>query len=512
MNAFEASAPRRILVSTAERFSLRGMLGIVALVWDDEFNLVMNHSYRGLGWAQLQWMSTTTLLSHWIPVTWITFGLDYVIWEMNAAGYHLSNLLLHAANAWLFLLVARRLFRLAAPATAEIAVLSGAMAASLFFSVHPLRVESVAWITERRDVLSGCFFLASVLAYLRAQDRQYAPGRRWLAISIGCFQLGVLSKSIVVTLPVVLLILDVYPLRRLESSPARWFTRESRRVFFEKLPFVPLTVIGSVVATSIIGRAHEFTPLSLVERLTLALHSFWFYVWKTAVPLGLSPLYELPDSIDPRQPRFAVAGLAVLALTVLATLLARRWPAMLVAWLTYLVIVGPVSGIKHTGIQIAADRYTYLSCLPWAVLVGGGVTAIVQARLVGALSKHAFRRVSIALGSWLLALALITAQQTQFWRDSETLWRRALIVEPRCFACHHNIGSALLHRGMNAAAIEHFERAIAIRPPAPLARGGLVFAHAASGAPDEARRQLEILRRSDRQLAHDLSGLLVMEW
>jgi protein O-mannosyl-transferase len=530
MNAFETSAPRRILVSSAERSSLRGMLGIVALlavivplaalspalwngfVWDDEFNLVTNRSYRGLGWAQLQWMSRTTLLSHWIPVTWVTFGLDYVMWQMNAAGYHLSNLLLHAANAWLFLLVARRLVRLAAPATAAIAVLSGATAASLFFSVHPLRVESVAWITERRDVLSGFFFLASVLAYLRGQDRQHVRGRRWLAISIACFQLGVLSKSIVVTLPLVLLILDVYPLRRVEWSSARWFTRDSRHVFLEKLPFVPLTVIGSVVATSIIGRANEFTPLSLVERLTLAVHSFWFYVWKTAVPVGLSPLYELPDNIDPRQPRFAAAALAVLGLTVLAALLARRWPAMFSAWLTYLVIVGPVSGITHTGIQIAADRYTYLSCLPWALLVGGGVTAIVQAHLVGALPTHAFRRISIALGSWLLALALITSHQTLFWRDSETLWRRALALDPRCFACHHNVGSALLHRGMNAAAIEHFERAIAIRPPAPLARGGLVFAHVASGAPDEARRQLEILRLSDRQLARDLSGLLVMEW
>ena len=208
----------------------------------------------------------------------------------------------------------------------------------------------------------------------------------------------------------------------------------------------------------------------------------------------------------------ALAALAVLGLTVVAALLARRWPAIVTAWLAYLVIVGPVSGITHTGIQIAADRYTYLSCLPWALLVGGAVTAIVQARLAGTLTTQAFRRMSIALGGWLLALALMTSQQTLAWRDSETLWRRALAVDPGCFACHHNLGSALLHRGMNAAAIEHFERAVSLRPPAPLARGGLVFAHVASGALDEARRQLEILRLSDRQLARDLSGLLVMEW
>jgi hypothetical protein len=530
MNAFEAGDPRRRLVASVDAFSLSGILTGVVLVtvivplvvlspalwngfvWDDHFNLVTNRGYRGLGWAQLQWMSTTTLLSHWIPVTWMTFGLDYVLWGMNATGYHLTNLLLHTANALLFLLVGRRLVRLAAPTTAEIAVLSGAAVASLFFSVHPLRVESVAWITERRDVLSGFFFLAAILAYLRAQDDQNVRDHRWFAISIACFQLGVLSKSIVVTLPVVLLILDVYPLRRLEWSPVRWFTRDGRHVFLEKLPFVPMTVVGSFVATSIIGRANEFTPLSLVERLALTVHSFWFYVWKTAVPVRLSPLYELPNHIDLRQPRFVAAVLAALGLTVLAALLARRWPAMLIAWLTYLVIVGPVSGIRHTGIQVAADRYTYLSCLPWAMLVGAGVTAIVQARLVGALTTQTFRRISIVLASWLLALALITAQQTLVWRDSETLWRHALAVDPQCFACHHNLGSALLHRGMNTAAIEHFERAIVIRPPASSARGGLVFAHMASGAPDEARRQLEILRLSDEQLARDLTGLLITGW
>lgn len=240
-------------------------------VWDDHFNFIANRGYRGVGWAQLTWMLTSAHLAHWIPVTWLTLGFDFAIWGMAPGGYHLTSILFHAANAAIVYLIAWRLLRAAAPATAHAAMVAAAVVAALFFSVHPLRVESVAWITERRDVVSGLFFLLAVLAYLRAWD----PGSRtsrWLAISVGCFQFGVLSKSIVVTLPIVLLILDVYPLRRLDSSVMNWTTPANRRVFLEKLPYVPMIVLGSFVTVSTFGRDGALTSLdslSLVDRVTM---------------------------------------------------------------------------------------------------------------------------------------------------------------------------------------------------------------------------------------------------
>ncbi|MFQ5804550.1 MAG: hypothetical protein ACE5JQ_16800, partial [Candidatus Methylomirabilales bacterium] len=188
--------------------------------WDDTTNLVENPNYRGLGLKQLQWMFTTVLTGHWIPLTWVTFGLDYLLWGMNPVGYHLTNLLLHTANALVFYFLALRLLRLATRGPGEITLRLGAGASALFFALHPLRVESVAWATERRDVLSGLFFLLTILTYLKAGEaKEHGHRRRWLAGSVGLYALALLSKAIVMTLPFVLVILDVYPLRRL---PGRW--------------------------------------------------------------------------------------------------------------------------------------------------------------------------------------------------------------------------------------------------------------------------------------------------
>ena len=203
--------------------------------WDDRTNFLDNPHYRGLGSAQLRWMFTTFHAGHYIPLTWLSLGLDYLLWGLNPAGYHLSSLLLHAATALAFYFLAVRLFRFALPpATSPAALRWGAAMAALLFAVHPLRVESVAWATERRDVLSGLFYVLALLCYVKAATApaETAPARlepRWYALSLTCFAAALLSKSIVVTLPVTLVVLDVYPLRRLGGAampgsrrPARW--------------------------------------------------------------------------------------------------------------------------------------------------------------------------------------------------------------------------------------------------------------------------------------------------
>src|SRR2546430_4481167 len=207
--------------------------------FDDDKNFLDNPYYRGLGWSQLRWMWTTHL-GHYIPLTWMTFGLDYLLWGMNPVGYHLTSLLLHAANAVVFFFVVRRILTRALPSPSErghaLAVSAGF--AALVFAIHPLRVESVAWVTERRDVLSGLFHLVTILVYLRACEGE-ERGRRWYWLAVATFVLALLSKSMVVNLPIVLLILDVYPLRRLGGAIG-WWGEPARRGYVEKIPFVLL--------------------------------------------------------------------------------------------------------------------------------------------------------------------------------------------------------------------------------------------------------------------------------
>src|SRR3989454_1065969 len=342
--------------------------------WDDDKNFLENPHYRGLGWTHLRWMWTTHL-GHYIPLTWMTLGLDYLLWGMNPLGYHLTNLLLHAANAVVFFFVVRRLLTRALPGPSErghaLAVAAGV--AALVFAIHPLRVESVAWATERRDVLSGLFYLLTILMYLRAYESG-ARGRGWYWLAVAVFVCALLSKSMVVNLPVVLLILDVYPLRRLGGAIG-WWSEPARRVHLEKIPFVLLAAAASaiaVMAQSSVHAALSLAQLSMPRRLAISAYGLSFYVWKMVVPVNLSPFYER-GLIDPWATPFLLSYGLVLAITAIVLALRRRVPGLPAAWVAYIVVLLPVLGIFQSGPQIAADRYTYLAGLGWAILAGAGL-------------------------------------------------------------------------------------------------------------------------------------------
>src|SRR5438093_6080429 len=342
--------------------------------WDDQVNLVENPHFRGLAPRHLAWMLTTTLMGHYIPVTWLSFGLDYVLWGMQPAGYHFTNLVLHAANAVLVYWLARRLLAAARPDTSEMALRAGAAVAALFFAIHPLRAESVAWATERRDVLSALLFLTCVLTYLRAASAEGAR-RRLLAVSVVAFALAMLAKSIVMTLPLLLIVLDWYPLRRLSPVPSTWRGPEPRRALLEKLPFVAVAVAGAAVSYWAVAHHGYFTPgtkYPLPSRLAVAFYSMVFYVSKTVLPTDLSPLYELPVRVDPSAPEFLLSAVATMLLSVTLVALPARWPAGPRAYARSAIMLAPVGGLVHAGFQLARDRYSYLSCLGFAVLVGGG--------------------------------------------------------------------------------------------------------------------------------------------
>ena len=218
--------------------------------WDDPVNFLNNPAYRGLGLSQLKWMFTTFHMGHYIPLTWLTLGADYLVWGMDPTGYHLTSLLFHAATALGFYAVARRLLAQALPARASPSDIAlGAAAAALLFAVHPLRVESVAWITERRDVVSGLFFMLALLSWLKYVDAPRAVRLRWYAASLGFFGCALLSKALVVGLPVVPLVLDVYPLRRLVGTPRDGPHRDVvKEVWLEKIPYVVMAMVAAGLA------------------------------------------------------------------------------------------------------------------------------------------------------------------------------------------------------------------------------------------------------------------------
>src|SRR5881296_1992354 len=435
--------------------------------WDDDKNFLENPHYRGLGWTHLRWMWRTTQLGHYIPLTWMTFGLDYLLWGMNPLGYHLTNLLLHAANAVVFFFITRRLLTRALPGPSErghTLAVSAAFAA-LVFAIHPLRVESVAWATERRDVLSGLFFLLTILVYLRSCQRP-ERGRWWYWLSVASFGAALLSKSMAVSLPVVLLILDVYPLRRLGGSIG-WWSKPARRIYVEKIPFVLLAAAASAIAVMAQFSIHAALPLaqlSVPGRLAVSAYGLSFYLGKMIVPVNLSPLYELPRTVSPWAMPFILSfGLAV-AITAIVLSLRRRMLGLPAAWLAYLVVLLPVLGIFQSGPQIAADRYTYLAGLGWSILAGAG--------LLSSWSRLPFLLIGLVVFI-PVGLGTLTWNQVHVWHDSKTLWAHALAIDPHSSVAQNDFGEALAQQGKLAEAIEHYRQALNIKPDHAVAQNNL---------------------------------------
>lgn len=432
--------------------------------WDDPINFLDNPYYRGLGWPQLRWMLTANLMGHWIPVSWLTLGADYAVWGMNPFGYHLTNLLWHAASTVLFWLVAARLLALAMPAASPVMRGLGTAIATLFFSIHPLRVESVVWITERRDLTSGFFFLLAVLSYLEAHARPASPRAGWRLVSLGATVLALGSKAIVMGLPLVLVILDVYPLRRLGPSPRDWLDARSRPVWLEKIPFVVIAAAAAAVALQVQRTTGYLTSEPLGVRLAITTHNVWFHVWKTFVPVDLSPVYELPRSLSLLQWPYLLSGLTVIAITGALWFFRHRWPAGLAAWAVYLIMLAPVIGIVHTGYHLGADRNTYVSCMGFAVLVGALVVMIGEAWRRTTLRAPIAVVALILCVIWILSLGMAARMQTAVWRDAETLWRYAVEIDPACAVCQHNLAVNVGLRGDYTESLAAFERAFALRP------------------------------------------------
>jgi protein O-mannosyl-transferase len=471
--------------------------------WDDYENLLSNPSFRGLGWSHIAWMFTTFHMGPYQPLSWLTLGLDYAIWGLNPLGYHLTNLLLHAANALACYLVSRRLFALTwnqPDSEKSWPVIFSAAFAALFFSLHPLRVESVAWVTERRDVLSGLFYLWTIYAYLRANaevnDRAQS---RWKVATLILYLLSLLSKATAITFPLVLLLLDIYPLRRLTWDVRQWIAPAVRPLWHEKIPFIVAAAVFAALA--IMGQQESSAFKSLEsygvgQRLAQVFFGAGFYVWKTVMPVGLSPLYQVPPNYSFRNAGSLIGGASALVISIGLFRVKDRWPAGLTCWLYYLVVLAPTSGLVPTGPQLAADRYSYLPCLSWAVLAGGLLLFLLRRRpqrRPGFPATATFAAVALAI---VVGLGALTWQQSRVWRDTETLWRRVLEIDPNSSFARYNLARYIARRGRYQEAINHYREALRVQPNDPDTHNNLGLVLALTGEYEtslaEFRRAIEI--------------------
>jgi hypothetical protein len=476
------------------------------LNWDDGVVLVRNEAYRGLGWSQVRWAFTNTLVGHYMPLTWLTFGANYVLGGMAPWGYHAINALLHGVSAAVFLLIAVRLLTAVGngrdasdapsieaaihrPPTPEI--VAGALLATLLFAVHPQRVEPVAWVTGRSTLLSGFFYLLAVLGYLRATAG--GPVMRWKwagAASLGAFVAAVLSHPIAMTLPLSLLVLDVCPLRR---------ERVWRDRLREKIPYGAVALVAAGLAVLVRHRDVLWTLAAsrdLETRILFAGKSLWLYPATFVLPSGLSPLYELPESATLSSLRFLLPILGVAGTITILYVGRHRFPGGLAAWLHMAIVVTPVSGLVHSGLQLGADRYSYLANLGFALLVGYGLAWVLLARDTGRISALTVR-LSCGVGIVVvLALAAGSWGYARTWQDSETLWRWATNVDGECAACHVHLSQAIISGAARKSpdavpsrageAEEHARQALALRPDLVEAYFNLGTALAAQQRYDEA--------------------------
>ncbi len=506
-------------------------LGARFVNWDDPPNLLQNYSIRGLSREHLEWMFTTNWMGPYQPLAWLSLGVDFALWGMNSAAgapeaphYHQTNVLIHALAAVALYFVALELFWIVRPATklgAPTSTRFAAFVAAGFFALHPLRAESVAWVTERRDVLSGLFLLLAAWAYLRFAPRarevrvsiasraiavvaaitaallafasidlsstsnlalrehgalglvaafaalalsiaatiraaRFDGARaswRWFALCALGFLAALGSKGLAMTLPLAFLVLDVWPLARtdVEIGVAKGATRTRRAVAFadlalEKAPLFALTAVFAVLAmwgqASIPGTLASWTDHTFGERVLQCFYGLAFYPLKTVAPFGLAPIYGLPDDVLISDPRFYSAVLGVAAVYGALVHYRSRVPALIAASLCFAISVAPVLGMTQAGPQLVADRYSYLSCIPFALVVGGGV-------LIGALGSWRAPATAIAF-LVLVALSFATRAQCEYWTDSEKLWQRGLATEPENALNYLNLAQARIEESESA--------------------------------------------------------------
>lgn len=436
-------------------------------VYDDVLYVQNNPEVQqGLTLNGIGWAFTHAVSNNWHPLTVISYMVDYQFYRLNPHGFHLTNVILHAITVVLLFLALKEV--------------TGTLWRSAFvaaiFAIHPLRTESVVWISERKDVLSGLFFMLTLWAYFRYARRPFSLVRYlWIALP---FTLGLMCKPMLVTAPFLLLLLDYWPLNRFQNLSLSRF-RFPKRIILEKIPLVILSICACVAA--VLAQKSAIAPeavLPFTLRIGNAFVSCIIYLWQMFYPFGLAVFYPFPIQLPFW--KAVLALLALLAITVGAFSFRLKRPYLLVGWFWYLGMLVPVIGLVQVGLQGHADRYTYLPqiglyfALTWTV-------ADLSARWH---NRHAALG-AIAVGI-IVSLSLVTFIQAGCWRDSESLWNHALACTQNNEVANDNLGTALLENGQADEAIAHFRKALEIQPDDALTATHLGMALAQQGQSSEA--------------------------
>jgi Flp pilus assembly protein TadD len=451
---------------------------------DDDMYITENsHVQEGLSRESATWAFTTTRLANWHPVTWLSHMLDFQLYGLNPRGHHLTNVFFHLVNTLLLFLVLKWM--------------TGALWRSSFvaalFALHPLHVESVAWVAERKDVLSTLFWILSIWAYLGYVKR---PGvKRYLLILLS-FALGLMAKPMLVTLPCVLLLLDYWPLERIQlgqaassrTAPdppaviAHTPRKQAFRLFFEKTPLFFLAVVSSVVTFLVqkgggaVG-ALEAYPVRI--RVANALLSYFRYMVKMIWPQNLAVFYPHPGQSLPMW-QAAGAGLLLLLISIVVIRAGRRQPYLPVGWFWYLGTLVPVIGLVQVGAQAMADRYTYVPLIGLFIMVAWGVPHALRNY------RYAQSSLAFAATSLLVGLMVCTWLQIKHWENGLTLFEHTLQVTSNNSQIHNNLGNVLTKKGRLQEAILHYTKALEINPNYAAAHSNLGVALADQGRFGEA--------------------------
>jgi tetratricopeptide (TPR) repeat protein len=458
-----------ILLSMLVLFSYGGVVKNDFIGFDDPQYVAENHRVQGgLSKETALWALTTTHVGNWHPLTWLSLMLDGELFKTNAAGYHWTNVILHLLSGLILFLALRRMTGSPWP--------SGLVAA--LFLIHPLHVESVAWVAERKDVLSGLFWMMGLWCYARYAERPGLTSYLWVVLS---FMACLLSKPMGVTFPFVLLLLDCWPLGRTVFGKASWIS-----LIGEKIPLFLLSAAASVITFIVQKEGHATFSLSqmpLGDRLANATASYAAYLGKTFWPEGLSIFYPYHGP-----PSFGhwVSALALLILiTVITVLLRHRRPYLLVGWLWYLGTLVPVIGLVQVGSQAMADRYTYLPLVGVFIMAVWGLKELLE-------DYRARRTIWGFVSTATIAILVVLTQiQVGYWKDTSTLFGRALLTTERNFMAHQILAEGMVKTGDPTGAESHFREAIRIRPSFKQAYNGLGHLLMIQGKPDEAGRLFE---------------------
>ena len=422
---------------------------------------------------------------NWHPLTTLSHMLDCQLWGVRAGGHHFTNVVLHTIAVVLLFLVLKQMTG---------AIWQSAFVAALF-AIHPLRVESVAWISERKDVLSAVFFMLTLGAY--ARYARFPSFGRYLTMSI-LFALGLMSKPMLVTVPLVLLLLDYWPLQRFGGRSS------IKRLALEKIPLLTLSAAAGV-ATLLLQRSSlaVVEQLPLVSRIGNGLVSCVIYVKQMIWPVGLAVFYPHPgDQLPVWEIGLAIVLLALVSAGAIA--LRRKLPYLVTGWFWYLVMLLPVIGLIQVGSQAHADRYTYLPQIGLYLLLAWAITDALASRLQR-------RILAVTASVAVIALAWCAHVQASYWRNGESLWGHALAVTSGNFMAHDGLGECLGNRGRLDEAIDQFQKALNIAPGYPEIKTNLIIALTRKGRTDEAITHLQALLKeypNDAQAQYNLGNAL----